>query len=162
MPPKEQEPEDEDKVNKLAQHKNAQAWDGLRKFSQPVIVAAGVGRLVLEISCKFVPPEYNNLIAPALTFPLVGVAVASCVNISENDFRNYIYYSLIGCIASISVIVAPSTQYFFHELNHGWLKDVFTTTLLHPQHGIGFSTMVVFHSLYLFLQKKIFKFAFSL
>ena len=131
-------PDEDDDAHRLAQQKNAQAWNALRRFGQPVCVALAVGRTVMGIHNHFAGSE-NILIEPALTWPLVGLAIASCVNSAEDDprqsIRNYVYYGMIGLLASAATITSNGTQFFFEQLNEGWLKNVFTGTFLHPQDG---------------------------
>jgi hypothetical protein len=160
----------------------SQAWIGLRRVGQPVVVGVCLGRAIVEISEKYAN-SYHGLIVPSLAWPMVGLSIASCVNLSTENLdlsiRNYVYYALIGCLASIATISSLNTQFFFEQLNDGILKGVFSGTLVPRPHNIenlhtpsylagvaaglalGLNVTVGFHTLYASLQRHVFKLAFK-
>lgn len=158
-----QKPESEEMVN--------QAWMGLRRMGQPVIVAITAGKVIGEASRMF-SREYSGLVVPAIAWPLVGLSVASSVNVAVDDMEtcmnNYIYYGLIGLLATFATLAAPGLQYFFEQLNEGMLKGVFTDTLVSRadtdpfNNGLtlGMNVMVGFHTLYTVFQSRIYDYAF--
>lgn len=159
----EQEHDSQKMVNK--------AWDGLRKVGQPVLVSTCVAAGVLEVQMRF-GKTYYGLLSPAICWALVGVAIASAVNIAEDKFelalRNYIYYTLIGCLASVATVGAASMQFMFQKLNEGFFKGVFVGTTITVDDDpfnqgltLGLCVMVGFHTLYTAFQRKIFDFAFN-
>lgn len=148
-----------------------QAWLGLRRVGQPVLVGVCLGKLIIELSQKY-SNSYHGLIVPAMAWPMVGLSVASCVNLGvekvDLSIRNYIYYGLIGCLASSATLSATGTQFFFEQLNDGILKGVFTGTLVSAEKQgfvagltLGLNAMVGFHTLYAMLQRQIYNFAFK-
>jgi hypothetical protein len=149
-----------------------QAWTGLRRMGQPVIVGVFLGKCIVELSKKY-PNSYYGLVVPSMAWPMVGLSVASSVNVGvENvdlSVRNYIYYGLIGCLAATATMSSVGTQFFFEQLNDGILKGVFTGTLV-PAQGknefsagltLGLNAMVGFHTLYTVFQRHIYNFAFK-
>jgi hypothetical protein len=156
-----------------AERMNAQAWVGLRRVGQPVIVGICLGKLIIEISQRYAD-SYHGLVVPAMAWPMVGLSIASCVNLSiedtEMNVRNYVYYGLIGLLASAATLSSTGTQFFFEQLNDGILKGVFTGTLVTGTKDtetyssgltLGFNAMVGFHTLYAVFQRRIYNLAFQ-
>jgi hypothetical protein len=155
-----------------SERKMNEAWNGLRRMGQPVIVGVCLGKCIVELSKKY-PTSYYGLIVPSMAWPMVGLSVASSVNVGvesvDLSVRNYVYYGLIGCLAAVATMSSVSTQFFFEQLNDGILKGVFTGTLVPVEGGsqfssgltLGLNAMVVFHTLYTVFQRHIFNFAFK-
>lgn len=148
-----------------------QAWTGLRRMGQPVIVGVCLGKCIVELSKRY-PNSYYGLVVPSLAWPMVGLSVASSVNIgvesADLSIRNYVYYGLIGCLASLATLSAMGTQFFFEQLNDGILKGVFSGTLVPIDKNefssgltLGLNAMVGFHTLYAVLQRSIYNIAFK-
>lgn len=156
---------EEDKSHNIAKRKNQEAWNSLRRFGQPLIVVAIIGSLFVEIHNRCKTGGYHELTEPILTFPLAGLALASCVNFSvdnpEEILRNYMYFFAKGLLVSSAILFAGPIEVFFCKLNEGWLKDIFTGNMLHSKHGFGFRTMVLFHTLNLFLNNQLTKFIYG-
>jgi hypothetical protein len=141
-----------------------QAWGGLRRMGQPDIVGICLGKCIVELSKRY-PTSYYGLVVPSMAWPMVGLSVASSVNVGvksvDLSIRNYIYYGLIGCLAAAATMSSVGTQ-----LNDGILKGVFTGTLVPVEGGnnfsagltLGLNAMVGFHTLYTVLQCHIFNF----
>ena len=154
-------------INEFTKQKNEDAWRSLQRFAQPLMVVSFVGVLIQNIHQKYPAYGYDPLIEPALSFPLAALALASCVNF-DADFNqvlsNYVYYFSKGLLVSIAIIASgpggPS-EFMFTKLNEGWLRDVFTGNLLLPEHGTGFRTMILFHTLNLFLNEYMVQFAYG-
>ncbi len=119
-----------------------------------------MGAAVVQLH-KLTDNGHNTLIEPVLSFPLAGLAIASCVNIEINDqeelLKNYAFYFAKGLIVSLAILLAGPSELFFEKLNEGWFKDVFTGNMLHGEHGFGFRTMVLFHTINLFTNSKLVK-----
>lgn len=150
-------------ADEIAKIKNAQAWDALRKFGQPLVMITMIGSVIINInSQKF----SNDLIQPALTFPLASLALASCVNFAEEDLsmtlRNYAFYFCKGLLVSAAIMASNPSEILFLKLNEGWMKDIFTGNMLHQIYGNGYRTLVLFHTLNLFLNKHIVKFCYGI
>jgi hypothetical protein len=165
------ESEEPEKEQDHSERMNTQAWVGLRRIGQPVIVAICLGKVIVEMSCRY-PSSYHGLVIPAAAWPLVGLSVASCVNMgiesAELSIRNYVYYGLIGSLATAATLSGFGTQFFFEQLNDGFLKGVFSGTLVSDDKSgfaagltLGLNIMVGFHTLYVALQKPIYNLAFK-
>jgi hypothetical protein len=152
---------EEDDNTKVAQKKNTEAWNALKRFGQPLIVVSCVGAGVLELRKAGFTGDYGSLIEPAVSFPLAGLALASCVNFSVDDpaeiFKNYAFFAAKGLLVSTAIVLSDPSKIFFSKLNEGWLKDIFTGNMLHEQHGFGFRTMVLFHTINLFTNSRLVK-----
>ncbi len=166
MPRKPVESDSEDDTqtshgNKVAQQKNKEAWNSLRKFAQPLIVVSCIGAAVVKLHEISIANNYSDLVEPAVSFPLAGLALASCINFSVDDpeelIKNYLFFAAKGLLVSAAIVLSDPSQIFFSKLNEGWLKDIFTGNMLHQQHGFGFRTMVLFHTLNLFTNSRLVK-----
>lgn len=147
--------------NEITRMKNAQIWETFRKFGHPLLVISSIGQIIIYLHAQNFS---NNLIEPAITFPLVALGIASCVNISEDNIpmiiRNYGFYFCKGLLISLSVLLSDPIKYMFINLNEGWFRNMFVGTMLHAEHGAGFRTMVLFHTLNLFLNDRLINFFF--
>ncbi len=133
----------------IAQEKNTQAWDALRRFGQPLSVISSLGYCFLQVQSKY--NDSTNLIVPAVSFPLAALAIASVMNFDVRDFKmmlkNYAYMLCKGLLVSLAIFLAVPALVFFTKLNEVWFKDIFTGNMLHPLHGFGFRVLVIFHSI---------------
>ena len=155
----------DDKAVRISKQKTLETWDSFRRFGQPLIVISCVGPLLIELHKKCLPLDHGDVIEPAIAFPLAAIAIASCVNFAEIDIsqviRNYIFYILKGLVLAAAVVGSIPSRFIFETLNEGWLRDIFTGTLLHEKNGTGFRTLVLFHTFNLFLNSYIVKFAYG-
>jgi len=156
---------DEDNANKIAQEKNKHAWNSLRRFSQPLILISCIGASVVKLHKISSDNGYDELIEPAISFPLAGLAIASVMNIDIDDLpemvKNYAFMFAKGFLVSIAIFLSNPSEVFFIKLNEGWFKDIFTGNMLHLNHGFGFRTMVIFHTLNLFTNSLLVKFIYG-
>ncbi len=152
------------KEDDFSKSKNLQAWNALRQFAQPAIIATSIGMLLKELSHSEFCRDHR-LLEPAISFPLAGIALASLINVSEPDatvaVKNYLFFGLKGLLVSIAIILSGPSSFLFEKLNEGWMKDVFSGNLLHLVHGTGLRTMVLFHSMDKFMNEKIVKFVYG-
>jgi hypothetical protein len=155
----------EDRSDKFAQEKNKQAWNSLRRFGQPLAMISVIGASVVKLHEISQTNGYNNLIEPAVSFPLAGLAIASVMNIDIDDpmemAKNYAYMFAKGLLVSTAIFLSDPSAVFFTKLNEGWFKDIFTGNMLHQNHGFGFRTMVLFHTLNLFTNSSLVKFIYK-
>jgi hypothetical protein len=161
-------------LNESADNKMNQAWAGLRRMGQPVIFGLFLGKAITRLNQQY-PMAGDGLLLPAVAWPLVGLAIASTVNMGifnlGDTIANYVYYGLIGVLAACATIASPWIQFFFEQLNDGILKGVFNGTVVPVFFGkddrfsqgltYGLCTMVGFHTLYTMFQRKIYKLAFE-
>ncbi len=148
----------------MDKQKNIQAWAALRQFVQPALVASVIGLFLKELAVSQVSKDYP-LLEPMVSFPLAGLAVASLVNAGVLDLqmvvKNYMFFFLKGLMVSIAIFLSSPVAYLFVRLNEGWMKDIFSGNLLHPVHGTGMRTMVIFHSLNLFISEELTRFVYG-
>jgi len=150
----------------VAKKKNQEAWNALRRFSQPLLVVSCIGTLFVKLHEVSANGNYNSLVEPAVSFPLAGIALASCVNFSVDEpseiIKNYLFFGAKGLLVSLAILLSDPSSLLFSKLNEGWLKDIFTGNMLHYQHGFGFRTMVLFHTLNLFTNSYLVKMIYGL
>jgi hypothetical protein len=156
------EDEIENNADKFTQQKNKQAWNSLRRFGQPLAMISVIGATVVKFHEISKINGYNELIEPVISFPLAGLAIASVMNIDIDEpmemAKNYAYMFAKGLLVSIAIFLSDPSAIFFTKLNEGWFKDIFTGNMLHLNHGFGFRTMVLFHTLNLFTNSSLVKF----
>ncbi len=137
----------------IARQKNTQAWNALQKFGKPLL-AVKLAALANNKICNHELVK-GSLLEPAISFPLAALALAAIVNAREDDeskaLNNYAFFIAKGLFASAAVLASDPCGRFFQKLNEGWFKDLFTSNFVHEKHGTGFRTLVLFHTLNLFL-----------
>jgi hypothetical protein len=157
----EQETDEEDQSTKVAQQKNKEAWNALRRFGQPLIVVTVIGTIVQTLHERCSDGQYNKLLEPAVSFPLAGLALAACVNFSNDNIdeilKNYAYFFAKGLFVSAAMALSNPSEIIYSKLNEGWLKNVFQGNMLNPEYGFGLRMMVLFHTINLFANSRLTK-----
>ena len=159
---------DEDDANKIAQEKNKQAWNSLRRFGQPLAIISCIGATVVKFHEISARNQYDPLIEAMVAVPLAGLAVASVMNIDIDDIqemgKNYAYMFVKGLWMSAGIFLAGPSEVFFQKLNEGWFKDVFTGSWLNETPvtlGFALRMATFFHTINLFTNSKLSKFIYG-
>jgi len=159
---------DEDDGNRVAQEKNKQAWNSLRRFGQPLAIISCVGASVVKFHEVSLCNNYNPLFEAMVAVPLAGLAIASVMNIDIDEpdemAKNYAYLFIKGLWVSAGIFLANPSAVFFQKLNEGWFKDVFTGSMLNETPvtlGFGLRMMVFFHTINLFSNGRLVKFIYG-
>ena len=150
-------------------HQLGGVWVSLLSVGEPLAVCWVIGKIIKYLNdSTSLGDKYGELTICALTVPLCAFGVASMKNNANRDrstnekIREFAYCVTVGSILALAVLISPWVQLLFKELNDSFMKDVFSTTFVHPKYGLGFVFMAVGITAYVTFQPTIHKLFFHL